>query len=126
MRSLDQPGKDYAHRLLEVAVRRLSEHEGDPTLINQLRWAAAIETAASHDLAHRIRRARERPTLTWQQIGDAIGVSAQAAHQRFRSRSAAGLRVQPGMEIAVDRRIQSSLDSSSTAVPEEHGQTSRS
>lgn len=115
MQAVDQPGKEYAHTLMEVAVRRLSEHEGDTTLLNQLQWAAAIKAAAGDDVAHRVRLAREKRTLTWQQIGKALGVSAQAAHQRFRGRGA-NRPAQQRIEIAVDRKIHTSLEQSPAAA----------
>jgi len=46
---------------------------------------AALELLAAEQVA----KAREHHGLTWEQIGDAFGTSAQAAHVRFGPRRAA-------------------------------------
>jgi hypothetical protein len=67
---------------MEVAVRRLAQDEGDTSLANRLHLAADLRVAAEQNLESHVALAQR--ILTWRQIGDAIGVSAQAAHERFR------------------------------------------
>lgn len=77
--------KSYAPVLIKVAVRRLTEDEGDETPANQLRWAADIVAAAEDYLGELTQRAAAAG-MTWREIGLAMNVSGQAAHRRFAQR----------------------------------------
>lgn len=53
-----------------------------------LEWIAEAQRAINHasqDLACAIAVARNDKALTWQAIGDALGISRQAAWERFRA-----------------------------------------
>lgn len=50
--------------------------------IQRVKDAARHLGRAESDLRTSVARARERGA-TWQQIGDALGISRQAAHERF-------------------------------------------
>ena len=50
-----------------------------------VRVSQALELVA----AEQIERARELDDITWEQVGDAFGVSMQSAYTRFRRRSSA-------------------------------------
>ncbi len=50
--------------------------------IQRVKDAARHLERAESDLRASVARARERGA-TWQQVGDALGISRQAAHERF-------------------------------------------
>lgn len=54
----------------------------DPDPINQLRQAKQRQNAAQQELEMAVHRARQEG-VTWQSIGEVLGVSKQAAAQRF-------------------------------------------
>lgn len=54
----------------------------DPDPINQLRQAKQRQNAAQQELETAVHRARQEG-VTWQSIGEVLGVSKQAAAQRF-------------------------------------------
>lgn len=61
----------------------IGQRHGNPEVgFNVLREAAALELAAKERVKHTVACARKNGA-TWEQIGRAIGVSKQAAQQRF-------------------------------------------
>lgn len=55
---------------------------GEPSTIGEVQQLSRIIEAAEQELGLKVRDA-VRMGHTWQQIGDALGVSRQAAHKRF-------------------------------------------
>jgi hypothetical protein len=59
---------------------------GEPTLGDALRAAVDVREAVDDYLRELVRLART-DGATWAEIGEAIGVTTQAAHQRYGPRS---------------------------------------
>lgn len=57
---------------------------GDDALVDALRSAGRCAEALEESLRDQVRTLRSRE-ISWQRIGDALGVSRQAAQQRFGS-----------------------------------------
>jgi hypothetical protein len=54
---------------------------GDP--LKSLAAAAALREKVEHLIRNRVEYAHQDPWATWADIGDALGVSTQAAHKRY-------------------------------------------
>lgn len=61
---------------------RLLDRVGQPTILMGVAAAVKLADLAHQTLAELVAQAR-RMGFTWQQIGDILGVSRQAAFQRF-------------------------------------------
>jgi hypothetical protein len=97
MRRPEREPRHWCTRTIEVAVRRLSEEEHsrqeailDEIIEGKLEAAAVIELRIAADL--RVAAERQIRVLvtraiasgcSWREVGDALGVSPQAAHQRY-------------------------------------------
>jgi len=73
--------RELRHRIdALLAARVLTEHDDD--VVGEIGHSLRIQTAAEDVLVAVVQRAREHGT-TWQAIGGALGVSRQAAFQRY-------------------------------------------
>lgn len=61
-------------------VELVDELEGEPLAV--LRVVARLETLLDEELLAQVGRARTE-NVAWWQIGEALGVTAQAVHRRF-------------------------------------------
>lgn len=82
-----EPIDPFTDRLMQVAVRRISEQRNATSLVDRLSLAAEIRAAAELRVKKEIARCR-RAGLSWAEIGTALGVSSQAAHRRYAKASA--------------------------------------
>lgn len=73
-------GQQLHRRLGQILAAPLLRGEDDP--LELVHAAYEVQTAAQALLAAAVHRARERGR-TWQEIGEALGVSRQAAFQRY-------------------------------------------
>ncbi|WP_328933502.1 MULTISPECIES: hypothetical protein [unclassified Streptomyces] len=83
----EEPIDRYTDRLMRLAVRRIGEQRNATSPIDRLSLAAELRAAAELRVKKEIGRCR-RASLSWAEIGAALGVSAQAAHQRYKNASA--------------------------------------
>ena len=71
----------------EEGLRMLVATAGDDDPRRALAGAAGLRRAAEHSQMLAVRRARHAG-LSWAEIADALGVSKQAAHRKYRGRDA--------------------------------------
>ncbi|KUO13614.1 hypothetical protein AQJ58_00450 [Streptomyces sp. DSM 15324] len=84
-RALDSQD-DFPDRLMQVAVRRISEERNATSHTERLSLAGELRTAAELRVLKEIARCRDSG-VSWADIGAALGVSGQAAHRRYSGRS---------------------------------------
>lgn len=73
---------------LAAAIRSVDRAEKESTSSRHLRVAAAalaIAEAADRLARTEIMRARNEDDATWEEVGQALGITRQAAHERFRT-----------------------------------------
>ncbi|WP_329441912.1 hypothetical protein [Streptomyces canus] len=86
--SLETPHEapdDFPDKLMRVAVYRISEERNATSHTDRLSLAAELRSAAELRVLKEIAQCRASG-LSWAEIGAALGVSAQAAHRRYRGR----------------------------------------
>lgn len=72
-----------ADEIMRDQIRRASKHSGDTSAGYRLLIATILRDAAESVLREEVMAAREVHDLTWKEIGEALGVSAQAAHHKY-------------------------------------------
>lgn len=73
-----------AHNFVRKAVDHLAARDGDGSKRAELIWASDLVVAGESHIRTLVRDAREEG-MTWAEIGEALGVSPQAAHRKYRN-----------------------------------------
>ncbi len=85
-REMSVPTRRYPAASVEAPSRTRTEPRALDLAVLAVQAEAALEIIAAEQVA----KAREHDELTWEQVGEAFGTSAQSAHVRFgRTRAAA-------------------------------------
>jgi hypothetical protein len=77
------PRSRFCDGLITVAVRRITDFDQDDTPAGRLRVLGGIRDAAEEAIAREVHISRILHGMTWKDIGLALGVSAQAVHNRY-------------------------------------------
>lgn len=97
---------EHCEAVVRVAVRRLTEGHVDDQTTYELRILAALRDAVEKEIRTHVILARTTGTATWREIGKALGMSPQSAHERFqgRARQRRELRPATGEQSAIDEQ----------------------
>lgn len=72
-----------ADEIMRDQIRRAAKQSGDTSASFRLLIATILRDAAESVLREEVSAAREVHCLAWREIGEALGVSAQAAHHKY-------------------------------------------
>jgi hypothetical protein len=78
------PRSRFCDVLVRVAVRRIGAAEEDDTPQGRLRLLCGIREAAEDAIRQQVLLSRVVYGMSWSDIGQALGVSAQAAHRKYK------------------------------------------
>lgn len=77
------PRSPFCDQLLRAAARRTAEFGQEDTQTGRLRVLCGIRDAAEEAIAREVRVSRVLHGMSWKDIGLALGVTAQAVHNRY-------------------------------------------
>jgi hypothetical protein len=77
------PRSRFCDLVIKVAVRRIADFEQDETQAGRLRLLGGMRDAAEEAITREVHISRILHGMTWKEIGLALGVSAQAVHNKY-------------------------------------------